>query len=71
MQGTRTLDNCYRVSTLTTLGCHKVKLDDTNLWYQYISHITFKDLSKISKREAVHGLSNLRIVSNMVCRACQ
>ena len=27
----QTLDNYYKVSALTILGSHKVKLDDTNL----------------------------------------
>jgi len=30
-KGTRTLENYYRVSTLTTLGCHEVTLDYTDL----------------------------------------
>ena len=30
-KGTRTLENYYRVSTLTTLGCHEVTLDHTDL----------------------------------------
>ena len=31
MKGARTIDNCYGISTLTTLGCHKVTLDSTDL----------------------------------------
>jgi hypothetical protein len=31
MKGVGTLDNCNGISTLTTLGCHKVTLDSTDL----------------------------------------
>jgi len=67
----RTLDNCYRVSTLTTLGCHKLTLNDTNLWHQRFGYINFKDLSKIFKRKAVSGLPNLRTIKKMACKACR
>ena len=67
----RTLDNCYRVSTLTTLGCHKLTLNDTDLWHQCFGYINFKDLSKIFKRKAISGLPNLRTIKKIACKACQ
>jgi len=70
MKSTRTLDYYYEVSTLATLGCHKVILDDTDIWHQYLGHINFKDLLKIFEREAVCGLPNLQTVRKMMCGAC-
>jgi hypothetical protein len=58
IKGTGTLDNCRGVSTLTNLSCHKVILDDINLWHLRLGH-NFKDLLNISKIKAVHGLLNL------------
>jgi len=52
MKGVGTLDNCNGISTLTTLGCHKVTLDSTDLWHQCLGHINFRDLSKIFKMKS-------------------
>ncbi|XP_040996013.1 uncharacterized protein LOC121242185 [Juglans microcarpa x Juglans regia] len=59
LKGTKTADNCYGVSPIITMYCHKVELDETELWHYRLGHINYRDMQKISKKEVVRGLSKI------------
>jgi hypothetical protein len=44
MKGAKTSNNSYGISNFTALGCHKATLDNLDLWYQRLGHISFRDL---------------------------
>lgn len=71
VKGLRIVDNCYGVSPIVRLSCHRALLDETELWHQRLGHINFRDLAKSSKRELVDGLPRAIKGKKIVCGACQ
>ncbi|XP_073120987.1 uncharacterized protein [Henckelia pumila] len=69
LTGSRSSDNCYQLGE--DFACKFTKVDDLNLWHQKLGHANFKALKKLSKYEAVRGMSNLTFGVPYVCGYCQ
>lgn len=41
------------------VSCLFSQLDETNLWHQMLSHINFKELARLGRKEIVKGLPSL------------
>ena len=62
-------DNCYKL--LKTHKCHKISLDDIELWHQKLGHLNYKNLTKIVNAGAVRGIPKLGIKKDGLCESCQ
>lgn len=45
--------------------------DDTNLWYQRLGYLNFRDLARLSKKGIVKDPPNLSKADNPICKSCQ
>ena len=51
--------------------CLSALKDDAWLWHRRLGHASIKLISKISSRELVRGIPNMKFVKDKVCDACQ
>ncbi|XP_058222995.1 uncharacterized protein LOC131332716 [Rhododendron vialii] len=49
VKGIRSSDNCYCVETARSNVCHRVLLDDVEIWHQCLGHVNFPELHRITK----------------------
>ena len=56
LEGNRTTDNCYGVVPMTPISCRNARVDMLELWHHRFGHANFKQVTKVSKLEAVEGL---------------
>ena len=71
LKGNRTTDNCYRVIPTAPISCRSARVDMLELWHHRFRHVSFKQLAKVSKLEAVEGLPKFGKVEKTICGACQ
>ena len=65
-------NNVYTID-LDELGnemCLSALKDDAWLWHRRLGHASMKLISKISSRELVRGIPNMKFVKDKVCDAC-
>ena len=51
--------------------CFSILNDDAWLWHRRLGHESMKQIAKISSRELVRGIPNMKFVKDKVCDACQ
>ena len=66
MNGARTPDNCYGITSGSDIICNFAKLDESELWHQRLSHVNFNDLSRLSNLELIRGTSKLEKITSCV-----
>ena len=71
MEGNRTTDNCYGVVPTTPISCKSARVDMLELWHHRFGHANFKQVTKVSKLEAVEGLPKFGKVKKTICGTCQ
>ena len=71
MEVNRTTDNCYGVVPMAPISCRSARVDMLELWHHRFGHANFKQVSKVSKLEAVKGLPKFGKVKKTICGACQ
>ena len=69
--GVKTIDNCYGITPNITNKCFSVKINQVDLWHQQLGHLSHNLLEKISKCEAVIGLSKFEKIEKSICGPCQ
>ncbi|XP_059627727.1 uncharacterized protein LOC132270564 [Cornus florida] len=68
----RSSGNVYTViKEFQTTQCNLTTSDKANLWHKRLGHLHLRNLSKILKRKAVKGLSELNFKDDHLCKACQ
>ena len=69
--------NLYAIdmSPATTNGVScfytKATSEESWLWHKRLSHLNFKTINKLSKRELVKGLPQMEYAKEKLCNACQ
>ena len=71
LEGNRTTNNCYEVVPTPKISCRSAYVDMLELWHQRFGHANFKQVVKVSKLEAIVGLSKFGKVEKTICGACQ
>ena len=66
----RTPNNLYIVKG-GQQQCYLSKNDEHWLWHRRLGHITFSQIRKVCKYQAVRDLPNIRIPDNTICKSCQ
>ena len=59
ISGIRTLENCYGLLPNTEIVYNSNRMPNEDLWHQRMGHASYKQLSIVSKNEAVLGMPNL------------
>ena len=54
LEGSKFSNNCYKL--IHSYTCHTASLDNIDLWHQKLSHLNFKNLTKIVNTGAVCGV---------------
>ena len=68
-EGFRSSDNCYKL--LQSHTCHKTSLDKAEIWHQKLSHLNFKNMTKIVNIGVVRGVPKLGKKQLGICEPCQ
>ena len=71
LEGNRTTDNCYGVVPTTPISCRSAQVNMLEVWHQRFNHANFKQVTKVSKLEAVEGLPKFGKVEKTICGVCQ
>ena len=71
ISGIRILDNCYGLVPDAEIVCNNIRIPNEDLWHQRMGHASYKQLSIVSKNDAVLGMPKLSKVTNVVCGPCQ
>jgi len=74
MGGERTSDNCYGIlglSSYSQIICNKATVDESELWHQWLGHLNFTNMFKITNKEVVKDLSKMKDTGKGVCGPCQ
>ena len=71
ISGIRTLENFYDLVPDAEIVCNNVRMPNEDLWHQRMGHASYKQLSIVSKNEAVLGMPKLSKVLNAICGPCQ
>ena len=66
-----TLENRYGLVPDAEIECNSIRMPNENLWHQRIGHASYKQLSIMSKNDAILGMPKLNKVTNVVCGPCQ
>ena len=69
--GVCTLDNCYGLVSNIEIVCNSIQMPNEELWHKRMEHASYKQLSIISKNEAVLGIPKMAKFDNTVCGPCQ
>ena len=69
--GVRIADNCYGTKTSINHKCYSVKINQVDLWHQWLGHASHKQIEKISKCEAVLRLPKFEKIEKSICGPCQ
>ena len=69
--GVRTADNCYGITPTISNKCFSAKINQVDLWHQWLGHASHKQLEKISKCDAVIGLPKFEKTEKCICGPCQ
>ena len=71
ISGIHTLENRYSLVPDAEIVCNSIRMPNENLWHQRIGHASYKQLSIMSKNDAILGMPKLNKVTNVVCGPCQ
>ena len=71
ISGIQTLDNCYGLVPDAMIVCNNIRMPNEDLWHQRMGHSSYKQLSIVSRNEAVLRMPKLGKVVNVVCGPCQ
>ena len=71
ISGIHTLDNCYGLVPTAEIVCNSIRMLNEDLWHQRMGHASYKQLSLVSKNDAVLGMPKLNKVTNAICGPCQ
>ena len=69
--GIRIADNCYGITPSINHKCYSVKINQVDLWHQWLRHASHKQIEKVSKCEAVLGLPKFEKIEKSICGPCQ
>jgi len=47
------------------------KNDEHWLWHRRLGHLSFSQIRKACKYQAIHGLPDIKIPDNTICKSCQ
>ena len=61
----------WKEIVLRTISCRSARVDMLKLWHHIFGYANFKQVVKLSKREAVEGLPKFGKVEKTICGACQ
>jgi hypothetical protein len=67
----RTSRNIYVLSEIGNEECFLGKEDESWLWNRRMGHLHFDKLVKVSKREAVREIPQIKKPTNTLCKHCQ
>jgi hypothetical protein len=67
----RTYNNVYILDMEGEEKCCLGKEDESWLWNRRLGHISFENLIKANKKEAVRDLPKIIKPSNPICKHCQ
>ncbi|XP_040361901.1 uncharacterized protein LOC121049269 [Rosa chinensis] len=76
MGGKRSTDNCYHIQaneSSSVQSCLSVKSTEETyeLWHRKMGHVNYQDLLKLSSKQCVRGLPNLRGKTDKICGECK
>ncbi|XP_040364388.1 uncharacterized protein LOC121050018 [Rosa chinensis] len=76
MGGMRSVDNCYHIQaneSSSLQSCLSVKSTEETfeLWHRKMGHINYQDLLKLSSKQCVRGLPNLKGKTDKMCGDCK
>ena len=69
--GVRIANNCYGITPSISNKCFSAKINQVDLWHQWLGHASHKKLEKISKCDAVIGLPKFEKIEKCICGPCQ
>ena len=69
--GIRTADNCYNITPSISHKCYNLKINQVDLWHQWLRHASHKQIEKISKCEAAFSLPKFKKMEKSICWPCQ
>lgn len=67
----RTQNNIYMLDEIKRERFYLGKEDESWLWHKRMRHIHFGNLIKISKKQVVKEMSEIKKPENSVCEHCQ
>jgi len=70
IKGIRTPNNLY-IFKEGQHQCYLSKNDEHWLWHKRLGHLSFSQIRKACKYQAVRGLPDIRIPDNTICKTCQ
>eukprot|EP00253_Pinus_taeda_P004759 PITA_04759 len=70
LKGKRTPNNLY-IFEEGEQQCYVSKNDEHWLWHRRLGHLSFSQIRKACKYQAVRGLPDIKIPDNTICKACQ
>ena len=68
--GVRIADNCYSITPNISNKCFSAKINQVDLWHQWLGHASHKQLERISKCDAVIGLLKFEKIEKCICGSC-
>ncbi|XP_040374637.1 uncharacterized protein LOC121052819 [Rosa chinensis] len=76
MGGKRSVDNCYHIqanesSILQSCLFVKSTEETFELWHRKMGHVNYQDLLKLSSKQCVRGLPNLKGKTDKICGDCK
>ena len=71
LKGIRTTDNCYGLIPKPSIVCRSARVNLLELWHQRLGHANYKQVAKVSKLEAVVGLTKFEKIEKNVYGPCQ
>ena len=70
IKGRRTPNNLY-IFEEGQQQCYLSKDDEHWLWHRRLGHLSFSQIRKACKYQAVRGLPDIKIPDNTICKSCQ
>eukprot|EP00253_Pinus_taeda_P003264 PITA_03264 len=70
MKGIRTPNNLYILKG-GQQQCYLSINEEQWLWHKRLGHISFPQIRKTCKYQAIHDLPNIKIPENTICKSCQ
>eukprot|EP00253_Pinus_taeda_P018369 PITA_18369 len=70
IKGRRTQNNLY-IFEEGQQQCYLSKDDEHWLWHRRLGHLSFSQIRKACKYQAVRGLLDIKIPDNTICKSCQ
>jgi len=70
IKGIRTPNNLY-ILKRGQQQCYLSKNDENWLWHRRLGHLSFPQIRKACKYQAVRDLPNITIPDNTICKSCQ